>query len=47
MLLPNPEGAPAYSELQLAIGREWRLHRERDAYRLEVIEHSRRRGDGV
>jgi hypothetical protein len=43
MLLPNPNGAPAYTERQLPIGREWRLGSlaEGGGYPIiEVIEHS-------
>jgi hypothetical protein len=44
MVLPNPSAAPAYTERQLPIGREWRLGppAEGGGYPiLEVIEHSK------
>jgi hypothetical protein len=40
-LLPNPNAAPAYSEGQLPIGREGVLHREGDAYRIDMLEHAK------
>jgi hypothetical protein len=43
MLLPNPYAAPPYTERQLPVGREWRLERDGDLFRIaEVIEHSKR-----
>jgi len=49
MLFPNPRAAPAYTERQIPVGREWRLAPEGDGYTVvEVIEHSKAAArDGV
>lgn len=42
MMLPNPYAAPAYIAGQIPVGREWRLVREGDVFRVEIIEHQKR-----
>jgi hypothetical protein len=48
MLLPNPNAEPAYTERQIALGREWRLRPAAggEVYDVvEVVEHQRQVGD--
>lgn len=41
MVLPNPYAAPAYTERQLPVGREWRLELHGDVFQIaDIIEHS-------